>query len=171
MSQKPERNEASEYFFRYIDRVTTDDIVLFLKNQLTDTALFLQKVSEEKSVSRYAPEKWSLREVLNHVSDTERVFLFRALWFARGFPSALPSFEPETAVLSSSAQQVSWASHCEEFMAVRGATNYFFRNMPAAGWLRVGVASGSNFSVRAIAYIIAGHLSHHTEILRERYLS
>src|SRR5216117_4569374 len=89
----PERNEAAPYYFRYIDRISSDNILGVLQAQLDETLGFLLGISEEKSLHRYAPEKWSIRQVLNHVNDCERVFLFRALWFARTFDSALPSYD------------------------------------------------------------------------------
>jgi hypothetical protein len=131
---------------------------------------FLSGISEEKSLHRYAPEKWTIRQVLNHLSDAERLFVFRALWFARGFDSALPSFDQNIAVAGAGADEVSWARHVEEFRGVRLATISFFRNLPADSWLRSGIASGNPFTVRALAYIAAGHVAHHTTILKERYL-
>jgi hypothetical protein len=163
----PERTEAAAYYFTNIDR---DDIVDFLQAQLAGALALFEGISEEKSLHRYAPEKWSIRQVLNHVTDTERTFLFRALWFARGFTDPLPSFEQDVAAAGAAADGCSWSNHVEEFRAVRMATHAFFRNMPAEAWLRSGVASGNRFSVRAIAYIVAGHYAHHASILRERYL-
>jgi hypothetical protein len=98
------------------------------------------------------------------------VFVFRALWFARGFDSPLPSFDQNVAVASAGADDRSWSSHVEEFRAVRGATLAFFQDLPADAWTRRGVASDNPFSVRALAYLSAGHVIHHTKILRERYL-
>jgi uncharacterized damage-inducible protein DinB len=171
MTVAPERNEAAPYYFTYIDRVSTDDIVGFLQTQLSESMLFLEGISEEKSLYRYAPEKWSIRQVLNHVTDTERLFQFRALWFARGFEEALPSFEQEIAVAGAAADECAWRNHVEEFKAVRLASLAFFRNLPSVAWMRAGVASGKKSTVRAIGYIIAGHYLHHATILRERYLS
>lgn len=119
---------------------------------------------------RYAPDKWSIRQVMNHVNDTERVFVFRALWFARGFDEPLPSFDQDVAVTFAGADARSWASHLEEFATVRAATMTFFRSLPEGAANRNGIASGNPFSVRALAYIIAGHVEHHLKILRKRYL-
>jgi len=130
----------------------------------------LRGITDEKSLHRYAPGKWSIREMWNHVTDAERVFLYRALWFARGFDSPLPSFEQETATRAAGADAIPWAGHIEEFRAVRAATMAFFRHLPADAWKRAGVASGNPVSVRALAYIIAGHAAHHRAILEERYL-
>jgi hypothetical protein len=170
MNTRPAADEAAPYYFTYIDRITTEDVVAALESQLDSTMHLIAGISEEQSLHRYAPDKWSIRQVLNHVSDTERVFLYRALWFARGFDTPLPSFEQETAAAAADANQLSWASHVEEFRAVRIATLAFFRNLPADAWDHAGIASGSRVSVRAIAYIIVGHLAHHSAGLRQRYL-
>ena len=167
---QPQANEAASYYFRYIDLARTDDIVSFLDNQFNEMMPFLQKISEEQSTHRYAPEKWSIRELLNHVNDGERIFLGRALWFARGFTDALPSFEQDVAVAGAKANDTPWADLVEEFRTVRLGTLSFFRNLPAAAWSRTGVASDNPVSVNAIAYIIAGHVAHHVNVLKERYL-
>ncbi len=111
-----------------------------------------------------------MRELLGHVNDTERVFMFRAMWFARGFTDPLPSFDQEIGFKAAESDQVSWASHIEEFRAIRSATLAFFRNLPADAWLRSGIASDNSVTVRALIYIVAGHVAHHLAILRERYL-
>ena len=167
----PEPTEAASYYFKYIDQVQGDDPLGALEAQLDETLAFLLGITEEQSLHRYTPEKWSLREVLNHVNDTERVFLFRALWFARGFDSPLPSFDEKVGVAAARADQLSWARQVEEFRGVRLGTLAFFRNLPADAWMRSGIASGNSFTVRALAYILAGHTAHHVAILRERYLS
>ena len=166
----PQRNEAAPYYFKYIDRIASDDIVSALGAQLKETLPFLRGISEEKSLHRYAADKWSVRQVLNHVNDSEQVFVFRALWFARGFDSPLPSFEQDISVAAARADDFSWASHVAAFQGIREATLGFFRNLPAEAWTRSGVASGNGFSVKALAYIVAGHLAHHRAILEGRYL-
>lgn len=170
MLGRPQPNEAASYYSTYIDRVPGDDIVDVLAMQLDETLDFLFGVSEEKSLHRYAPGKWSMRELVGHVNDTERVFMFRAMWFARGFQDALPSFDQEIGFVAAESDKVSWANHIDEFRAIRLATLAFFRNLPADAWLRNGIASDSPVTVRALAYIVAGHVSHHLAILRERYM-
>ena len=170
MLGRPQANEAASYYSKYIERVSSDDIVAVLATQLEETVDLLSDISEEQSLYRYASDKWSMRELLGHVSDTERVFTFRALWFARGFQDPLPSYEQEVAVAAAESDKVSWASHIDEFRAIRSGTVAFFRNLPAEAWLRSGIASDNSVTVRAIAYIVAGHASHHLAILRERYL-
>jgi hypothetical protein len=171
MNGPPERSEAAPYYFTFIDRVTGDDIVAELEAQRVETLALWSGISEEKSLHRYAPGKWSIRQVLNHLNDTERLFVSRAFWFARGFTSPLPSFDQVTAAESARADEIPWARHVEEFRAVRAATIPFFANLPADAWERRGTASGNAFTVRALAYLAAGHVAHHVGIVRERYLT
>lgn len=170
MTGIPERSEAAPYYFTYIDRVTNPDVLAELQTQLDSSTHFLRGISEEKSRHRYAPDKWSIREVLNHINDAERTFAFRALWFARGFDAPLPSFDQNVSSSAAKAGEHSWASHIEDFRAVRLATLTLFRTMPEEAWSRKGIASGSSFTVRALAYVIAGHLAHHRAIIETKYL-
>ncbi len=170
MNKRPEANEAADDYSPYIDRIPGDNIVEVLERQLPETVKLLDAVSEEKSLYRYAPDKWSMRQLLNHANDTERVFLYRAFWFARGFVDELPGFDQEIAAAAANADENSWARHIEDFRAVREATLTFFRSLPDYAWSRGGIASGNRVTVRAISYIIAGHLSHHLNVLQERYL-
>jgi uncharacterized damage-inducible protein DinB len=170
MTAAPDRTEAAEYYFTYIDRVPEGDICELLDAQGKETLALLRGVSEEKSLQRYAPGKWSIRDVVNHLIDTERLFVFRAFWFARGFDSPLPSYDEKASAQAARADDVAWSDHIEDFRAVRRSTLTFFRNLPADAWTRSGIASDNPFTVRALAYIIAGHVAHHTAVLRERYL-
>ena len=169
--RQPEANEAADYYFRYIDLAQTNDIVSFLNAQLKETMPFLEGISEEQSKHRYAPDKWTIRELWNHVNDGERIFLGRALWFARGFQDPLPSFDQDIAVAGAGANDTLWAQLVEEFRTVRLGTLSFFLNLPAEAWSRTGIASDNPFTVNALAYIIAGHVTHHTNVLKERYLA
>jgi hypothetical protein len=166
----PDRTEAAEYYFRYIDLVPPGDIRDFLEAQGKETVALLRAIDAERSLLRYAPDKWSIRGVVNHVNDTERLFVFRAFWFARGFDSPLPSFDQEVAAASAAADDRTWTSLVDEFAAVRAATVSFFRTLPGDAWTRRGIASGNPVSVRALAFLAGGHLTHHMTILRERYL-
>jgi hypothetical protein len=166
---RPERTEAAPYYFTYIDRIPQDDVVGVMESQLEDFGRILAGISEEKSLHRYAPEKWSIRQVLSHMNDTERAFAFRALWFGRGFHDPLPSFDQNISVNAARADEYAWASHVAEFRDVRRGTLALFWKLPLEAWRRSGVASGSMVSVNALAYIIAGHVAHHVEILQERY--
>lgn len=170
MIAAPDRTEAADYYFTYIDQVGTGDIRDLLAAQLDDTVALLGAIGEERSRVRYAPDKWSIREVVGHLNDTERMFAFRAFWFARGFDSPLPSFDQNVAVAAAEADGRALAAHVEEFQSIRAATLTLFRNLPAEAWSRRGVASDNPFTVRALAYLAAGHVIHHVKILRERYL-
>ena len=167
---RPQPNEAASYYFKYIDLITSDDIVPAMRAQMDETVRFLEGISEEKSLEAYAPGKWTIRELWNHVNDGERLFTFRAFWFARGFQDALPSFEQDLAVLAARANDTSWKQFIEEFKSLRSATIAFFETLPAEAWTRGGIASDAPVSVRALAYIIAGHVAHHTQVLKEKYL-
>jgi uncharacterized damage-inducible protein DinB len=168
---RPDPREAAEYYFTYINKVPAGDIRELLSQQLPDTLALLGTISEEASQYRYAPRKWSVRQVLNHVNDAERLFAFRAFWFARGFDTPLPSFEQEVASAAAAADLRSWRDHVEEFRSVREASLTLFAALPDDSWDRRGVASGHLVTVRALAYITAGHLNHHIGVLRERYLT
>ena len=170
MTAAPQRSEAAEYYFKYIELVPAGDICATLEAQAGETLALLSAISEEQSLHRYAPDKWSIRQVQSHVNDTERIFAARALWFARGFDTPMASFDQNVAIASAGADERTWSSHVDEFRAVRLATAALFRNLPAAAWSRGGVASGNPVTVRALAYIVAGHVAHHNRILRERYL-
>ena len=170
MTGRPKPTEAAAYYFRYIDRVSGDEPVAVLSSQLDEMEAMCSTISEEKSLHRYAPDKWSIRQVLNHLTDTERVMASRAFWFARGFDSALPSFDQEVAVAGAEADRLPWAVHVGEFQQVRRSTIALFKNLPDEAWSRSGIASDNTFSVRALAWLIAGHQAHHLDLLRERYL-
>ncbi len=162
--------EAAPYYFRYIDRVPAGDILQTLERHLISMPASLRQVTEESSRHRYAPEKWSMREVLSHLNDAERVFVSRAFWFARNFETPLPSFDEKASLAATRAHEISWSTHLEEFEAIRRSTIIFFRTLPPEAWTKRGIASDMPFTVRALAHIIAGHVLHHVSILEERYL-
>jgi hypothetical protein len=170
MRTRPDRTEAAAYYFTYIDQVPDGDICDQLVAQVADVRRFASGVSEPQSLHRYAPGKWSIRDVMNHLSDCERLFVSRAFWFARGFTSPLPSFDQEVSVSNALADNRNWADIVGEFEAVRAGTSAFFHSLPAEAWPRRGIASDNPFTVRALAYMCVGHVIHHTKILRERYL-
>jgi hypothetical protein len=167
---RPNTTEAAHYYFTYIDLIPSDDIVPAMESQMGEMLQFLSGISEEQSLHAYAPGKWTIREVLNHVNDGERVFSGRAFWFARGFTDALPSFDQDVAVQFAHANNTAWADLVDEFRILRLSTIFLLKSMPAEAWDRTGVASDNPVSVRALAYIIAGHVAHHMNVLREKYL-
>lgn len=170
MNGRPQPNEAAPYYFTYIDQVFGDNPLTVIESQADECIRLFSAISEKKSAHRYAPEKWSIRQVVNHLNDTERAFAFRALWFARGFDTPLPSYDQNIAAASAQADAISWPAHVEEFKCIRLATISLFQNLPPDAWVRAGVASGNPFTVRALAFIIAGHVTHHLKIVREKYL-
>lgn len=170
MIGRPQETEAAPYYFNYINQVRGDDPLRIIEGQLEESRAFFSAISEKKSLYRYAPEKWSIRQTLNHINDCERLFAFRAFWFARGFDTPLPSFDQNIAASGAAADRISWAAHIEEFRRVRLATISFFGSLPSEAWSRRGIASDNPFTVRALAFMAAGHLIHHVAILRERYL-
>jgi uncharacterized damage-inducible protein DinB len=171
MMRRPERSEFAEYYSTYVDKVPDGDIRQILESQSADVPRLLEAIPESQADYRYAAGKWSIREVLAHLNDCERLFVFRAFWFARGFAGPLPSFDQNLAMTGAAADSRSWANHIEEFRAVRAATLTLFRNLPTEAWDRRGVASDNPVTVRALAYITAGHVAHHVALLNERYLS
>lgn len=168
--RRPARDETDSYFYRYIDRIDSDDVLAVLERQLPESAAFFGAIPEGKTLDSYAPGKWTIRQVVNHISDCERLFVSRAFWFARGFDSALPGFSSDLSAETAAANDVAWKSHLEEFDAVRRSTLSFFRNLPDTAWDRTGRTVEYPFTVRSLAYIAAGHFDHHLAILKERYL-
>ena len=118
----PGKDEAAAYYFTYIDRIQQDDVVGVMEQQIGDADRLFSTISEEKSLHRYAPEKWSIRQTLNHISDTERAFAFRALWFGRGFSDPLASYDQNISASGARADEYSWARHVAEFGDVRRAS-------------------------------------------------
>jgi hypothetical protein len=167
---RPQSTETAAYYFTYIDKAPGDDPMAIMESQLDDALKQFANITEEKSLHRYAPEKWSIRQLLNHVTDTERAFAFRALWFARGFSSPLEGFDQDIAARGADADRVSWNDHVEDFRRVRLATLSLYGGLALDAWQRAGVASGNHVTVRALAFIIPGHVAHHLGVLRDRYL-
>lgn len=169
--RRPDRDETNEYYFQYIDLVPDGDILQILDAQMPETLSLLRSIPAELATYAYAPGKWTIAELVNHLSDAERLYTMRAFWFARGMTSPMPSYEGDEAMATTNANERSLASHIEEFAAVRNATLALFRNLPLDAWTRRGIASGWPFTVRSFAFIAAGHVIHHVRILRERYLT
>lgn len=165
----PDRSEAAEYYFKYIDLVPPGNICDILAAQRTSTVTFFGGISALQSRTTYQPGKWTVGETLSHVIDAERLFVFRAWWFARGLEAPLPSFDQEVAANTARERERPWPTEVKHFNIVRKATLALFEGLSLKGWLRSGSASGNTFSVRALAYLAAGHVIHHTQLVRERY--
>ena len=167
----PESSEYAPYYGRYISLVEGNDIVSTLEQQGTETVAMLSGLTEREAAFRYAPDKWSLKEVLGHVTDTERIFTYRALRIARNDVTPLPGFEQDHYVQAAIFGNRTLAGLLEEFAAVRHATLLLFRSLDAEAWMRCGIASEKEVSVRALAYMTAGHELHHRKIIQEKYLT
>jgi len=167
---KPQPGEFAAYYSRYIDLVPDGDVLGTLATQIHGTVTTLQGISDGDSLKRYAPDKWSVREVVGHMIDTERIMAYRALRFARNDQTPLPGFEQNDYVPPGKFDSRPWAGLIAEFEAVRQSNLPMFRGFDQEAWRRQGVASNNPLTVRALAYIIAGHERHHMRILREKYL-
>jgi uncharacterized damage-inducible protein DinB len=168
---RPQPGEYAPYYDRYISLIEGEEILSTLDHQRKEMMLLLCSRDEEEGNFRYAPGKWSAKEVLGHVCDTERIFAYRALRIARADATPLEGFEQDDYVRNGAFANLSLADLIEEFIAVRRATLSLLRNLDEAAWLRRGIANKSEVSVRALAYIIAGHEAHHRRILEEKYLA
>jgi len=171
ISGRPQASEYAHYYDRYISLVTGQDILPILEQQRRDTLLLLSGWDEEEGNFRYAPGKWSAKEVLGHVCDTERIFAYRALRIARADATPIEGFEQDDYVRYGPFAHRALADLIEEFIAVRRATISLLRNLDEEDWLRRGTASQDPFTVRALAYVIAGHELHHRRILAAKYLA
>jgi len=167
---KPSPASHSVYFQRYIDQVPENDLREAFRNQLPVISSFFEGISEEKSLYAYAPGKWTLRELLQHMIDTERIFNYRALCFARKEAASLPGFEEDDYAAHSNANQRSWQSLAEEFAAVRRATELLFESFTAEALASSGISNNNPCSVASVGFIMIGHFYHHKKVVEERYL-
>ncbi|MDQ6871580.1 MAG: DinB family protein [Gemmatimonadota bacterium] len=167
---KPAEGEFLPYYARYIDLVPRGDVLATLSTQMGETQALLRDLPASVSTYRYAPGKWSVNELIGHLIDSERIFAGRALRFARADATALPGFEQDDYVANSSFDSFPLDGLASELRAVRESTVFLFEHLQEDAWMRRGIANGAEVSVRALAYIIAGHELHHREILRTRYL-
>ena len=169
MIDKPAENEYASFYARYVALVPEADILGALEQQTQAIGRLAGSVAAEKETYRYAPGKWSVREVLGHLIDAERVFGYRAFCFSRGETAALPSFDENQYVTAATSDAVPARELVEELALVRQSNLAFLRRLRDPEWARVGTASGKPVSVRALAWIMAGHPRHHLKVLRERY--
>ncbi|MEM8885438.1 MAG: DinB family protein [Planctomycetota bacterium] len=167
---RPESHEYGAYYGGYIDRVPDGDILATLASQREEFLSLVRSVPEERGGHRYAPGKWSIRELLGHLVDTERVLGYRALVIARGDATPLPGFEQDDYVEGGHFDRRTIADLADEFEALRRSHEILFTSFDDEVWVRSGTASESPFSTRALAWIMAGHVFHHADILAARYL-
>ncbi len=170
LTKKPQGGEVPDYFMRYVDQVGPGDIRDVLERQGTETLAKLRALPAELASHAYAPGKWTVAEVVAHLSDTERVFAYRAFWFARSLAAPLPGFDQDAAAAAAGARARNWPDLLAELEAVRLATTTLFRGLPVEAWSRRGTASQNEFTVKALAFIVAGHVAHHARLLDELYL-
>jgi len=167
---KPEQNEYPAYYGRYIKLIEDDDVLTVLDRQKNEMTHLLNSIGEEAAGFRYAPDKWSIKEVIGHVMDVEHVFSYRALRFARKDQTPLPEFDQDEYIKSANFDSRTLIGLSDEYSAVRECTRTLFAGFDDSMYNRQGIASGQTFSVRAVAYIIAGHELHHISVLKNKYL-
>lgn len=166
----PEPTEYAPYYWTYVSLVPKDGILATLSRQKDETLRLLRGIPESREQFRYAPGKWSVRELAGHVIDAERVFSYRALRISRNDKTPLPGFEQEPYIEFGNYDARPLATLADELSVVRQSTILLFMHLTEEAWLRRGVASNAEVSVRALAYIIAGHELHHMNVLRTKYL-
>jgi uncharacterized damage-inducible protein DinB len=167
---RPTPDEYAAFYAGYVSQVPDGDVLETLEQGRKDARKLLGKLSEAQAAHRYAPGKWSIKGVVGHIADAERVFTYRALWFARGGTGALPGWDENAWAQESSLDAQTLKDLLQGYQAVRDATLALFRSLPAQAWTRRGTANNNPVTVRALAWITAGHERHHLKILRERYL-
>jgi uncharacterized damage-inducible protein DinB len=170
MLQRPEKTEYAEFYANYVALAEEADVVSALQNQTNDLRELLADVSAEKENFRYAAGKWSIKELFGHIIDAERVFSYRVLRISRGDQTPLAGFEENSYVAGGNFGNSDFADLIEEFSLLRAANVLMFKNLTEEQWLRRGTASDATVSVRALAFMMVGHIRHHANILRERYL-
>ncbi|MCH7408357.1 DinB family protein [Belliella sp. DSM 111904] len=166
---KPKVGEYAPYYESYIKRVINENIDKLLLTQIQEVRSYFETMGEEKSNETYAEGKWTAKEVLSHMIDTDRIMTFRALCFARGEKSPLPSFDQDEYVARSMANAIPLNKLIEDFEFSRYACVSLLKTLPIDSWSNIGMASGYEVSVRALFYIMTGHVAHHLAILKERY--
>jgi len=169
-ARRPDATEYSTYYGRYIAAVPEGDVMAVLRRDRDEWQTMIAELTESRGGHRYAKDKWSIREVIGHVSDTERVFSYRAFRIARGDKTPLASFDQDEYVKTANSDRRTLSSLAAELLSVRESTLALFTALPDEAWTRTGTASDNPVSVRALAYITAGHAQHHLKIVREQYL-
>jgi len=168
---RPEKNEYNEYYETYVSLVPEREIVPALENQIAEIGDIFAAISEEKGAYSYDEGKWTIKQLLGHLIDTEKIFAYRALRIARADKTPIEGFEQDGYIENGNFNKCKLSDLTEEFALLRGANLCFFKNLDDDAWLRTGTASGFPFSVRALAYISAGHVRHHLNVLKTRYLA
>lgn len=168
---RPEKGEYAEYYDRYISLVEEPDIIAVLEKQQTELEEIFQTIPEEKSHYAYGPDKWTIKELIGHMTDGERIFSYRALRISRADQTPIEGFEQDGYIENGNFNNVSFSDLTAELLYARKSNLILFKSLTDEAWLRTGTASDNPVSVRALAYIMAGHVRHHLKILNERYLA
>lgn len=168
LATRPEASEYAPYYGKYIALVPEGDILALLEAQLTDILAPLRGLSETEANTRHPPYTWSIKEVVGHLIDSERVFGYRALRFARNDATPLAGFDENAYVPAAGFDALPLTELLAELEVVRRSHLWLFRHLPEEAWQRTGIANESRVSVRALAWILAGHVQHHGAILRKR---
>ena len=166
---RPMSDEYGPFYAGYIGEVLETDPVAVMGTQAAETQALLSRISEEQSLFRYAPDKWSIRELVGHLADAERIFCYRALRISRGDETPLEGFDENAFVAAAGFDRRPFSSLVAELAALRAGTIAMFNGLEPAMWNRRGIANNARVSVRALAYIIPGHERHHIKVLQERY--
>lgn len=169
MPARPLPSDYPEYYHRYVEAITDDDVLDVLADQVDELLKMFDGMDDARTLYRYADGKWSVREVLGHLLDSERIFGMRALCIARGEQQSLPGFDENTYVASALFDERPLASILDEWQALRIANVIMFQSFDDDAWSRTGTANNKSVTVNALAWIIAGHVRHHLNILHERY--
>jgi len=168
--KRPNRDEYASYYHTYVETVPDGDIIKTLHKQIAEMGKLFKNVSKKQSLFRYAPEKWSVREVLGHIIDAERIFSYRTLCFARNDMKEFHGFDENEYISKSNYNEIKLSELIDEFSELRNSNVIMFRNFSDEMWLRTGRANNNSFTVRAMAYIMVGHVNHHIGVLKDRYL-
>lgn len=167
---RPDLSLVPAYFHNYINQVLGDDLIPAFQKESPEMFQFIERIPAEKYDYRYAEDKWTLREVLQHLVDAERVFAYRALRFARKDSTPLPGFDENIYAVTSKADRRSWEDLTDEFKAVRKSSEYLFRSFDEDQLNATGISSNKSITVIGLGYVIIGHPIHHMNIIRQRYL-
>ncbi len=168
---RPMESEYAPYYQDYINQVSENEILPVLRSQMDDLDVLLDRVAPEKETYRYAEGKWSIREIVGHLIDGERVFGYRAFCIARGEKQNLPGFDQDDYMLTAPYDHIDLEDLLSELRLIRLGNIAMFRTFDEESWSRVGTANGNEVTTRALAFVMAGHVRHHMNVLRERYLS
>lgn len=168
--KRPEKTEYAEYYDRYVSLVEETDIVNAMQKQLEAVSAAFSQIAEDKGLYAYEEGKWTIKELLGHLIDGERIFAYRAFRFSRADETPLPGFDQDPYIENGNYNAVKLADLLEELVLLRKSNLHFLKNLSENAWDNVGVASDNPITVRALAYCMVGHITHHVKILKDRYL-